>query len=52
VILKLKNEIDELKNQLSLATGNAYQTSELSQVEIEKYKYKKFLVLEFNFELF
>jgi kinesin family protein 6/9 len=36
VILKLKNEIDELKNQLSLATGNAYQTSELSQTEIEK----------------
>lgn len=36
IILKLKNEVEELKNQLALATGNAYQTADLNETEITK----------------
>jgi len=38
VILRLKKEVDELKNQLQLSAGGAVDTSELIPTEIERLK--------------
>jgi kinesin family protein 6/9 len=37
IILRLKREIDELKNQLALTTGSAFQSQDLTQTEIDKW---------------
>ena len=35
--MRLKKEIDELKNQLSISTGNAFQSEDLTQEEHDKW---------------